>query len=1042
MITSTDWLRLPSPLPPDSLLALVVTPPGAFQERGDEASALNRHRQRALETVGKPALRALTAKHLLVDRGISDAAQIALVLNELDSGSSTLSDNLADLLVDWSALPPGIVATRENEGAGVSKRGVVLRIFGAYCLDGTIGPNPELVAVLTGAVHRTLPRLATGIVERNDFKTVLQEETQRRKWGVPRYEVVATSGPAHEQVFQVRVTISPLGAAEAEGTSKKRAEMAAAAEMLTKIRAFHSDAGKARLQPRRTKAMPGAEEHTKELRERLQPRVARLVSGCEDAILQQALTHASYTNEHPEVEGCSSLQTIGAYLVETCAYRAVIRSLWDTCEVSRSHDVASHCISQGAMAELFRQCGLEQPVRLGREQRKAGIPPRVAADILRGIAGACFVCTRETDVALTAWEELAASQLRDAIGMASGSQESPTPGSPLVPKFSPKVALQELTQATGCMPEYRLVRTSGPAHQLEYVSAVKVMPAGARGGGPWLVGRGAGSKRESETSAAEAYLRVARAWALRGAEGATELLRTSPKRANALVDNVGAVVATANLLAREREAVMLARSGLCIASPSAVSVGEGFRLMHRVAHVVSSNSLSVPDLGTAAFLRRATHAAATARQVRSLVELLASQVSNTSPDRWGDVRGDVIRTAERMAAISSLLKHAAGSGIDVSLVKAVEMTAGECGICLTTEVGHRELEVPAIEACLEHVLYEVFSAASDGTASLAVEASEGVPVPVLRVSCAGHTDLQRLIVLASCDDALLACAGIRGWSGSDEGIRLSFVSVPMSPLERAFLEGVRGQVRSVAACAATFHDAKNVISAIEVLWRRYQRDERGRYRRLGEIEERLETLSRSISSLMTESESIRVPNRRMIDIADFVMRYRERVLPSLPPSVDFNTHRDQEGGAIQICVDEELFASALDNLVKNSCESLGSAPGEIALEWIADSDEGRVLLFLRDSGPGMDEKTLHAVLTEGLSTKGPSGGQGLGIRSAIQIVRAHDGDLEIRSSRRGTSAEILLPAWAADTSDEPAYPNDSWETVDEAEINDTREEDT
>lgn len=64
-----------------------------------------------------------------------------------------------------------------------------------------------------------------------DAKTSLQEWAQGRGLPIPVYEVTSTSGPAHEPHFVIKVTVQGFEPAQATGTSKKKAEKAAA-EML------------------------------------------------------------------------------------------------------------------------------------------------------------------------------------------------------------------------------------------------------------------------------------------------------------------------------------------------------------------------------------------------------------------------------------------------------------------------------------------------------------------------------------------------------------------------------------------------------------------------------------------------------------------------------------------------------------------------------------------------------------------------------------------------------------------------------------------
>jgi ribonuclease III len=71
-----------------------------------------------------------------------------------------------------------------------------------------------------------------------DHKTRLQEYLQGRKISVPKYEVLDTTGEAHEQIFRVACIIAALKIhAEGAGPSRKLAEQSAAAVAYEEI--FH-----------------------------------------------------------------------------------------------------------------------------------------------------------------------------------------------------------------------------------------------------------------------------------------------------------------------------------------------------------------------------------------------------------------------------------------------------------------------------------------------------------------------------------------------------------------------------------------------------------------------------------------------------------------------------------------------------------------------------------------------------------------------------------------------------------------------------------
>ena len=61
-----------------------------------------------------------------------------------------------------------------------------------------------------------------------DYKTRLQEITQKFKMGTPVYEMLMTKGPSHQPSFLIALKLNEIEKARAEGSSKKKAEQQAA----------------------------------------------------------------------------------------------------------------------------------------------------------------------------------------------------------------------------------------------------------------------------------------------------------------------------------------------------------------------------------------------------------------------------------------------------------------------------------------------------------------------------------------------------------------------------------------------------------------------------------------------------------------------------------------------------------------------------------------------------------------------------------------------------------------------------------------------
>jgi ribonuclease-3 len=101
-------------------------------------------------------------------------------------------------------------------------------LVGAVFLDGGYSSAVAVVERLWGERSRTRARPP------RDAKTVLQEWAQGRGLPTPSYREVARSGPHHDLEFRVSVELPNLAPAEGVGRSKRAAEQAAAALLLTR----------------------------------------------------------------------------------------------------------------------------------------------------------------------------------------------------------------------------------------------------------------------------------------------------------------------------------------------------------------------------------------------------------------------------------------------------------------------------------------------------------------------------------------------------------------------------------------------------------------------------------------------------------------------------------------------------------------------------------------------------------------------------------------------------------------------------------------
>ena len=160
-----------------------------------------------------------------------------------------LSRRLADLVRKETCadvaraidIGPALSLGSSESSAGGRLRATILAdaceaLVGAVYLDGGY-PAAE------GFIERFWKeRMLKPLRPLRDPKTMLQEWAQARALPTPVYRELARTGPHHNPKFRVAVELPDRPAAEGTGTSKRAAEQAAAAEMLT---AVGVDTGKA-----------------------------------------------------------------------------------------------------------------------------------------------------------------------------------------------------------------------------------------------------------------------------------------------------------------------------------------------------------------------------------------------------------------------------------------------------------------------------------------------------------------------------------------------------------------------------------------------------------------------------------------------------------------------------------------------------------------------------------------------------------------------------------------------------------------------------
>jgi ribonuclease-3 len=219
MVTAAGWLR--------ERFGYVCRDAGLIEAALTHRSAASLNNER-LEFLGDAVLSFVVADLLYQRFPAAPEGDLSRLRAGLVNGE-VLAVIAAEIgLGDWLVLGGG-----ELKSGGFRRRSILADAFeallGAIYLDGGLEPARSVVL---GLLEPRLSSLPTA-EELKDPKTRLQEALQGRGLALPLYSVIAVSGEPHQQTFRVRCALPALElAAEASGSSRRRAEQEAARQVL------------------------------------------------------------------------------------------------------------------------------------------------------------------------------------------------------------------------------------------------------------------------------------------------------------------------------------------------------------------------------------------------------------------------------------------------------------------------------------------------------------------------------------------------------------------------------------------------------------------------------------------------------------------------------------------------------------------------------------------------------------------------------------------------------------------------------------------
>ena len=146
------------------------------------------------------------------------------------------------------------------------------------------------------------------------------------------------------------------------------------------------------------------------------------------------------------------------------------------------------------------------------------------------------------------------------------------------------------------------------------------------------------------------------------------------------------------------------------------------------------------------------------------------------------------------------------------------------------------------------------------------------------------------------------------------------------------------------------------------------------------------------------------------------------IITEIIEKMDVNFTFTPHDKPVIIKTDRAKLKITMKELIKNACESVNNKTVNIKINLSVEYMDKEIIdtlllplnmnenryavIEVSDNGGGIPENILHKVFDPFVTTKFM--GRGLGLSSVMGIVRAHNGGIDIKTSKMGTSVRIFI----------------------------------
>jgi nitrogen fixation/metabolism regulation signal transduction histidine kinase len=142
---------------------------------------------------------------------------------------------------------------------------------------------------------------------------------------------------------------------------------------------------------------------------------------------------------------------------------------------------------------------------------------------------------------------------------------------------------------------------------------------------------------------------------------------------------------------------------------------------------------------------------------------------------------------------------------------------------------------------------------------------------------------------------------------------------------------------------------------------------------------------------------IQKPNFQLFPVRELFTRV-EKLMQANIKEKGIRFRKNVDPKTLELTADPELIEQVLINLLLNALQAV-SQQKKARIDLLALLDgRGRILIQVKDNGPGIDEENLEKIFIPFFSTK--EEGSGIGLSLSRQIMRLHHGSISVQSEPR------------------------------------------